>query len=56
MKIFIQLQNQHGGWIPYSTSNHYQFAYKRFATASRNIGKRFRLVDDSENVLDIINP
>jgi hypothetical protein len=56
MQIFIQLQNQHGGWIPYSTSNHYQSAYKQSATASRNSGKRFRLIDDSGNILDIINP
>jgi hypothetical protein len=56
MKIFIEIQNQNGGWQPYSTCNHQQSAYERASSLSKKKGKRVRMVDDSKRVLDIITP
>jgi hypothetical protein len=56
MKIFIQIQNQNGGWNPYSTSNNQPSAYRQASSLSRSKGKRVRLIDESGRLLDVVNP
>jgi hypothetical protein len=56
MKIFIQIQNQHGGWNPYATSNHQPSAYREALSLSKTKGKRVRLMDSSGILLDVLNP
>jgi hypothetical protein len=52
----IQYQNIFGRWMHYSSMAHEATAFKIAEKRARQTGKRHRLVDDQNHVLDIIDP
>jgi len=56
MKIHIQYQDQFGHWKHYQTQNHQPSAYKTAQNRAKSTGKRHRLIDESGNLLDLLDP
>ena len=56
MKVFIQYQDQFGRWHPYQTKHNERDAYRTAESRARTTGKRYRLVDENGNLLDLVNP
>ena len=55
-KIDIQYQDQFGRWHPYQTKHNERDAYRTAESRARSTGKRYRLVDQNGNLLDLVNP
>ena len=55
MKIYIQRQNQFGGWIQYQTKNNERDAYRVAKLKAEQLNQRFRLTDENGRVLDLID-
>ena len=55
-KVIIQWQDQFCNWQHYTTIHHQQSAYKAAQNRSSNQNRRYRLVDDSGHLIDLINP
>ena len=56
VKVFIQYQDQFGRWHPYQTKHNEGDAYRTAESRARSTGKRYRLVDQNGNLLDLVNP
>ena len=56
MKIYVQFQTQHHDWRPYGTFNTELSAYKIAKARAKATRRRFRLVDEDKNLLDLIEP
>ena len=56
MKVFIQYQDQFGRWHPYQTKHNERDAYRTAESRAKSTGKRYRLVDQNGNLLDLVNP
>ena len=54
-KVIIQWQDQFCNWQHYTTI-HQQSAYKAAQNRASNQNRRYRLVDDSGHLIDLINP
>ena len=54
-KVIIQWQDQFGNWQNYTTMHHQQSAYKTAQNRASKQNRRYRLVDDSGHLLDLIN-
>jgi len=55
-KIDIQYQDQFGYWKHFQTKHNEQDAYRTAVNRARSTGKRYRLMDQNGNLLDLINP
>ena len=55
-KVIIQWQDQFCNWQHYTTMHHQQSAYKAAQHRASNQNRRYRLVDDSGHLIDLINP
>ena len=56
MKVFIQYQDQFGRWHPYQTKHNERDAYRSAESRAKSTGKRYRLVDQNGQLLDLVNP
>jgi len=56
MKVNIQYQDQSGRWQHYLMMNHQANAFKTAQNRAKSTGKRHRLVDESGNLLDLLEP
>jgi len=56
MKVNIQYQDQFGKWQHYSSTHHQPSAFKTAQNRAKSTGKRHRLVDESGNLLDLLEP
>ena len=54
-KVIIEWQNQLGGWYRFQEQHHEPSAYKEAQRRAKTTGKRHRLVDGSNRILDIID-
>mgnify|MGYP000035035281 FL=1 len=55
-KISIQFQDQFGYWKHLRTSHHEPTAFREASNRAKSTNKRHRLVDSSNNILDILEP
>ena len=55
IKVTIQYQDHQGYWRSFRTSHHEPSAYKEAHRRAKTTGKRHRLVDGSNRILDIID-
>ena len=55
-KVIIEWQDQHFRWVKYQTCYHLQGAYRTVKFRARSTNKRYRLVDERGNLLDLIHP
>ena len=55
-KIDIQYQDQFGKWRHLQTKHNEGDAHRTTANRARSTGKRHRLDDQDETLLDLINP
>ena len=55
-KIHMEYQDQWGYWKHYGTYHHQASTYRYARQLAIRNGKRFRLVDDKGNLLDLVNP
>ena len=55
MKIYLSYQDQFGRWIQYQTKNNERDAYRVAKLKSEQMHKRFRLTDENDRVLDLID-
>ena len=55
MKVHIEWQDQFGRWQHYTTKHHHPDAYRTAVYRAKNTNKRHRLVDDSGNLLDLVD-
>ena len=55
MKVHIEWQEQFGRWQHYTTKHHHPDAYRTAVYRAKNTNKRHRLVDDSGNLLDLVD-
>ena len=55
-KISIQFCDQFGYWKHLRTSHHEPTAHKEASNRAKSTGKRHRLVDSSNHILDILEP
>ena len=56
MKINIEWQDQFGRWHHYQTKQNEADAYRVAQRRAESTKKRHQLVDESENLLDLLNP
>ena len=56
MTINIEWQDQNGNWHHYQSKQNQADAYRVAQRRAESTGKRHRLVDDNENLMDILNP
>ena len=56
MSINIEWQDQHGNWHHYQTKQKQADAYRVAQRLAESTGKRHRLVDQSEALLELIDP
>jgi len=56
MTINIEWQDQFGRWHHYQTKQNQADAYRVAQRRAESTGKRHRLVDDDERLLDILDP
>ena len=56
MKVIIEYQDHFGRWRRYGESHHEASAYRPASARAASTGKRYRLVDEGGNLLDLINP
>ena len=55
-KIDIQHQDQFGRWRHLQTKHNEGDAYRSACNRARSTGKRHRLVDQDETLLDVLEP
>ena len=55
-KVIIDRQDQHFRLVKYQTCYHLQGAYRTAKFRARSTNKRYRLVDERGNLLDLIHP
>ena len=55
-KVIIQLQDQFGNWQHYKTMQHQPSSFRTAQNRASKQNRRYRLVDDSRNLLDLIKP
>ena len=55
-KVHIQFQDLWGYWKHYRTTHHESTAFKEASNRAKSTGKRHRLVDSSNHILDILEP
>jgi len=56
MKVFIQYQDQFGYWKSYQMMHNQANAFRTAKQRAKTTGKRHRLVDESGNLLDSVEP
>jgi hypothetical protein len=56
MTINIEWQDQHGNWHHYQTKQNQADAYRVAQRRAESTGKRRRLVDDDEWLIDMLYP
>ena len=56
MKIYVQYQNQYYKWLPYGSFHTELNAYTIATARAKATKKRFRLVDEKNNLIDLIEP
>jgi len=56
MKVNIQYQDQFGKWQHYSSTHHQPSASKIAQNRAKSTGKRHRLIEESGNLLDLLDP
>ena len=56
MSINIEWQDQQGNWHHYQTKHNQADAYRVAQRRAESTGKRYRLVDDTGQLLDLLNP
>ena len=56
MKVLVQYQDQFGFWRQYTTMNHIQSAVRTAQTKASQQNKRYRLVDEEGNLIDLLYP
>ena len=56
MKIIIKYQDQFFRWYRYGEAHSHLSAYKTAQFRARATGKRFKLVDINDNLIDLIDP
>ena len=56
MKIIIKYQNQDFKWYRYGEDHSHTSAYRTAEFRARSTGKRFKLVDVNNNLIDLIYP
>ena len=54
MKVYVQYQDQFGHWKPYTTKYNERDAFRTAESRARSTGKRYRLLDENNHLLDII--
>tara|TARA_Y100001970_G_C14259119_1_gene878130 strand:+ start:9755 stop:9928 length:174 start_codon:yes stop_codon:yes gene_type:complete len=55
-KIIIQWQDQFGSWQHYTTMHHQPSAFKSIQKRATIQNRRYRLLDENGNLLDLIYP
>ena len=55
-KVHFQFQDLWGYWKHYRTPHHEPTAFKEASNRAKSTNKRHRLVDSSNNILDILEP
>jgi len=55
-KYRIQVRNQFGGWLPYTTKHNEQDTYRVAKARANQTGKQYRIIDEDDNLLDLIYP
>ena len=55
-KVIIQWQDQFGNWQHFTTMHHQPSAFRTAHYRASNQNRRYRLIDDFGNLIDIINP
>ena len=55
-KVHIQFQDLWGYWKHLRTSHHEPTAFREASNRAKSTNKRHRLVDSSNNILDILEP
>ena len=55
-KVIIQWQDQFGNWQHFTTMHHQPSAFRTAYYRASNQNRRYRLIDDFGNLIDIINP
>ena len=55
-KVNIEYQDIFGYWKHYQMMHHLPSAYKTAQFRARATGKRFKLVDINDNLIDLIDP
>lgn len=56
MKIYIQYQDIFHRWKPYGQFHNQLNAYTIAKSRAKSTGKRFRIVDQNHNLIDLIEP
>ena len=56
IKIIIEYQDQFGRWHHYQNKQNQADAYRVAQRRAESTKKRHRLVDESGNLLDLLNP
>ena len=56
MKYFIQYQDQFGNWRSYQTKHNLGDASRTIQRRAESTGKRYRIVDQDGNLLDLVTP
>ena len=56
IKVNIEWQDQFGYWKHLRTSHHEPTAFREASNRAKSTNKRHRLVDSSNNILDILEP
>jgi len=55
-KIFIQWQDQFGAWKQYQTKYNQRDAFRVASNRAKSTGKRHRIVNTSDQLLDLLEP
>ena len=56
MKVFIQWQDQFGAWKQYQTKYNQRDAFRVASNRAKSTGKRHRIVNTSDQLLDLLEP
>ena len=56
MKIIIKYQDQFRRWYRYGEAHNQLSAYRTSEFRAKATGKRFKLVDVNDNLIDLIDP
>ena len=56
MKYFIQWQDQHHRWVTFTTKVNERDAYRTAAARAKSTGKRHRLITETKQLVDLIDP
>ena len=56
MKFVLQYQDQFGSWKRWGEKHNEGDAYRTAKARAKATGKRFRIVDDNSNLIDLVTP